>query len=649
VLLRWPRPRPLDESGTPGVQRLDAELALRLEAANHAPRGRRLGLEHEYAVFEGDRQIDFRAVIDSATVDGLPLHPANPYFYLTRSGIGLMADGVVAEIASPPERLRPGFAEAIEGWSAGGRRQLETMLPRSMSLEPGSTHISVETDPALNDALCNLYTRTFAPGLMLLMDNTSSPGMLCRPRPGRAELCGEFVDGVRLRAAAAYAAGSVLALERRLRSEASELPPVVEVTVEPGRQRYGWYVDRRAFGPDLYSEGRRSMLRSDSGSIAAQAQMEVSWQIAREALRGTASRADLEAADDLVSGRLALPCEQREIAAASRNGHMPAGSAFAGIGPISRGGLRLAPVSASWAYVVYGITEGARSAVVNVPEEHLGTFTRLAQAGQLDDLLAAYLDATPSGRILRSHAQTSAPGFYDAVQVSNVMLPPDRFGAGAGPLVRGRPGKVQLPPPPPPEAGGGIPWIPIRWNPPKWLPIGIGTGLIVTVMTTLVVTGGGGGGGVAATPTTVVQAPSPTPASAVVPPTPVPTTAVAAPTEPPQPTPVSQPTQLPIDLFVNVGPISATFSAPAQRTDYTVTQLPVGFSFAWSGPDCADWGPTDPGKFYWHHPHPPCDPTTNHADRTIQVVVTHVATNQRRVCTYQGAASGTGPACVSGP
>jgi hypothetical protein len=46
----------------------------------------------------------------------------------------------------------------------------------------------------------------------------------------------------------------------------------------------------------------------------------------------------------------------------------------------------------------------------------------------------------------------------------------------------------------------------------------------------------------------------------------------------------------------------------------------------------------------WYHPHPPCDPTTSHADATIRL---HVSTPSGEiVCTYQGAESGDGPACV---
>ncbi|HEY7465446.1 MAG TPA: hypothetical protein VIB47_02030, partial [Dehalococcoidia bacterium] len=472
------------------------------------------------------------------------------------SGLALMADGIVAESASPPLRVARGFTAELEGWARAGRERLET-LSSPMELEPGSTHISVEVDRRVNDALCSLYARTFAPGLMLLMDNDGSPGMLFRPRPGRAELCGEFIDGERLRGAAAYATGSVLTLERRLRGEGrGSLPPAVDVMVEPGRQRYGWYVGRRAFGGDLYAGGRKAVLRTRGGTITAQQQLETSWEIAREALRGVAATEDLQATDDLVTGRLPLPSEQRNWPQRRQDQREPARSTFAGLDRLSRGGIELEAVAASWDFVAFRLSEGPRQAVVCVPEGRLPVFTRLVRGGALDDLLRAYLDVSPQGRSLRSYRQVSQPAFYDDVSVSNTLLPGDRYGVGGGPIVRGRPGKVLLPPPEDGGGGGGIPWIPISWPPRRWIPIGIGTGLIVTIITGLIVFGGGGSG-VSDEPTTVAQAPTPTLPAVAVAPSPTtqvevpPTTVVEPPTattvvEPPTPTTVAAPpTQAP--------------------------------------------------------------------------------------------------------
>lgn len=62
---------------------------------------------------------------------------------------------------------------------------------------------------------------------MLLLDRASSSGIYLRPRPGRLEICGEFADGVRLRAVSAFVAGSVRATARGLGGERALLPPAL--------------------------------------------------------------------------------------------------------------------------------------------------------------------------------------------------------------------------------------------------------------------------------------------------------------------------------------------------------------------------------------------------------------------------------------
>jgi hypothetical protein len=105
---------------------------------------------------------------------------------------------------------------------------------------------------------------------------------------------------------------------------------------------------------------------------------------------------------------------------------------------------------------------------------------------------------------------------------------------------------------------------------------------------------------------------------------------------------------------VRVSPIEAVFNQAAFTTTYQVlvTIDPPGaqaggISFSWAGADCGQFGEDRlDGRIYrWVHPHPPCDVTTDHRDRTITLRV-FIASGEAYRCTYQGSASGVGPPCV---
>jgi len=129
-----------------------ADLSRRFEAlfGLPPPRPRRLGLEQEYGVFDGDRQIDFGPVVDRRGFVGEQLHPTNSRAYQTASGLLLMADGVVAEAATPPVLFERGFTTALEEWGARGRAALTAALEEGMHLIGGSTHVSIEVPAELN-------------------------------------------------------------------------------------------------------------------------------------------------------------------------------------------------------------------------------------------------------------------------------------------------------------------------------------------------------------------------------------------------------------------------------------------------------------------------------------------------------------------
>jgi hypothetical protein len=272
------------------------------------PTGTLVGIENEFSIFDGDERADFRRLIHGLPIDGVRADPSDPNAYRCAWGGVITCDGREAEIAIPPVDVGPGFTNRVLEHSERGETTLRALLP-DLRLEGYSTHVSVSLTARDDRRLARRYAQTFAPALMLLMDRISSPGLLVRPRPGRLELCGEYVDGVAGRGVVAFAVGSVRALVRADRRALAGLR--VRVRLEPAVERYGLYVDRRAFGPDLYESGRSSMLVQARvrRPRAAQDQLADAWAIARATLTEDADASDLEATDAMVRGDIPLSCE----------------------------------------------------------------------------------------------------------------------------------------------------------------------------------------------------------------------------------------------------------------------------------------------------------------------------------------------------
>ncbi len=269
----------------------------------------RCGVEHEYRVLDAAGPVDFRELIHTLDIRGRRLDPADANAYRCGWGGALTVDGREAEIATPPIALERGFADRVVESTEQGRVCLLTALPPGLRIEGYSTHlnVSVAEDRVLGAA--RLFAPRFAVGLMLLMDGRNSPGLLVRPRPGRLELGGEFIRGDGLRAAILMATGAALACSRR-GAAIRRLPPRIDAASVPAVERFGTFLDRRAFGADLYGLGRSCPLRTvESRSRTAQQHLEECWRVARAHVRRIATENDLQLVDDLVAGRLPLPTE----------------------------------------------------------------------------------------------------------------------------------------------------------------------------------------------------------------------------------------------------------------------------------------------------------------------------------------------------
>jgi hypothetical protein len=415
-----------------------------------------LGLELEFSVrFQQGARVHFGWLIHRLALEGRMLDPGDPNAYRCTWGGVITADGGEAEIATPPVRMRPGFTGELEVWAQTGEAELRRALPPGLALDGYSAHFSAAMPEKLNDRVCQLYAETFAAGLMLLTDRTDSPGLLVRPRPGRTELCGEFVTAEALPAAAAFVAGSARACAAAVGRHRPRpaLPPALDVRLAPAVHRYGWYVDRGAFGTDLHTASRRALLpRASGGTICAQSHLELAWVAARQALAGDAAASDLQAAEAMVTGALPLPAENRKpgrdirFPASGSAPHMtPEARLYARVRP----GFTVRPVAATWDFTVFEASGPARTAYVCIPRDSLPGFTDSLDAGALDDAITAYLALPSRRRALSAHRQTRRPGLYDQLGAPATLVAPERDpqtgrrepGAVKGTLTR--PGKRQ--------------------------------------------------------------------------------------------------------------------------------------------------------------------------------------------------------------
>jgi HYR domain len=425
----------------PGRSDRRLSKALRLHVPREVPPGPGglLGLELEFSVrsARGSR-VHFGSVIHRLALDGTALDPGDPNAYRCWWGGVITSDGAEAEIATPPVRTRPGFAARLQGWARTGEAELRRAVPRGVGLDGYSAHFSAAMPGKLNDRVCRLYAERFAADLMLLMDRADSPGLLVRPRPGRTELCGEFTEDEPLAAAAAFVAGSTRACAAAVRGPGARtaLPPRLEVRLARAVHRYGWYVDRGAFGTDLHAASRRALLRRASGgTISAQSHLELAWAAAREALADDAAASDLQAAEAMVTGSLPLPAEHGQPGGApggqrGRDVRSPLdGTVVPDTSRLcaqARPGYTLRPVAATWDFTVFEATGPARRAYACIPRDSLPGFAAALEEGALDEAIAAYLALSSHRRVLSAARQTTNPGLYDKMGPPAGLLAPER-------------------------------------------------------------------------------------------------------------------------------------------------------------------------------------------------------------------------------
>jgi hypothetical protein len=463
--------------------------------------GALIGVEHEYQVFGADgRQLDFRALIHSIEWDGLRLDPGDANAYRLRSGLVVTADGMEAETASPPVATTAGFDDEAVAWAARGKQELERGLGPDYRLNGYSTHISVAFPAERAEDLARLYALTFGPILARLIEGPGSLGLYVRPRPGRLELCGEYVTGERLRLAALFAVGSIRACA------AGEHPPRLAARLLPGQERFGYRLHRtEAFGFDSYAAaGNHAFPLVAGGSASLGDLARTAVGVACRQLIGTGpaeSRAMLRAA---LEGPLHNP-EAAEPQAARRSpGRSVFGEAVEGV---QRPSFRVRPEFATWGHTVFRAERDGRSAAFCVEGASLGAFLAELRTGALDSTIERALESGSQAPALGLPGQPVRPGIYGSV-ADPLALVPEEIPTKAGRQGKGKPwrlGKVSAvpagPEPAPPPPPGSVE-VPPRTRMPWRAVAAAALAAVALLAGALVLLTGGGGdsGGAAGTP-----------------------------------------------------------------------------------------------------------------------------------------------------
>lgn len=358
---------------------------------------RRVGVEHEFQLFDRRGVVDARTLWPTLGLDGARLDPGDPNAVRCRWGGVVTTDGREAEIATPPCRLGDRGVEGAGAFADVGASALRAALSAGVSMRGYSTHLNVEVDDRRGPAVARSVAVRMAPALMLLLDRRDSPGLLVRPRHRRLEIAGEFQRGDPLVAALALATGVVLAAEAATRRGSRiALPPPLALRLVAAPQRYGWYVDRRAGGEDLYGRGRGARLRTTAGAtVRGQDVLESTWTTARPFVDDLVAASSLALVDRALEGARPLPCELPTPVDVGQPGLVRAPVPRSVLDPRRRGSVTVTTVTATWHAVTMRAESAGAVRWIRVPGECMDEFLTALDDGGLDRWLSTLFARRP--------------------------------------------------------------------------------------------------------------------------------------------------------------------------------------------------------------------------------------------------------------
>lgn len=325
-------------------------------------------------------RVDMRQRIGTLGIDGVRLDPSDPSAVRCPHGSVITADGYEAEIATAPVRSSTHAIGHLNAHLAEALQDLTAALGEDAHLMGYSTHLNVEVTDRGVKRIGRRLVRSWSPALMLLTLHPDSPGLLVRPRWRRLELGCEHITGEQLANALTFSVGATAAATRRRRAPWGH----IDVEVEPSRQRFGWYIDRAAFGNDILRHGRGTVLRRGRrGTMSAQALLEEAWSCARPyavELLGIDATAPV---DDVVNGRTPTASEAGRI----ESSPVAAGRVDRQCFEYDVGDVSVRPAVLTWRTAVFEVRAPGRCRWIEVPGESLDSFLGELHCGRFDAVL----------------------------------------------------------------------------------------------------------------------------------------------------------------------------------------------------------------------------------------------------------------------
>lgn len=352
-----------------------------------------VGLEHEYRVGGPSGLCDARVLLESHDFGGRRLDPGDARAVRTPWGLVITADEWEAEVATPPEELNAGFTGRLLDYAAFGRWLLMESLGADYEINGYSTHINVSVPDHLAVQVSWMMLCRFGVAIMFALDAVSSPGVFVRPRRSRVEVGGEYADGDHLVAAMLLCSGAALACLEVAEGRASKasLPPAVRSRVQSSIHRYGWYLDRQAFGFDLYA-ATDPHLRTWRGQVPAESQVARSWMRARRALESAVDESELVMADEVLMEARGLRAEGSPVDIRQPSPRRPIEGLV--LDTVFRDRFKVEAVVATWDVVCFEFSHPLGNAYLTVDRVDLVDFWNDLNEGRLDEVVGSFFNSS---------------------------------------------------------------------------------------------------------------------------------------------------------------------------------------------------------------------------------------------------------------